>query len=309
VRALRALFLVAALLWVGKMVFASIADVRAGNLVLDIRPGWLALSALFILATYCLLIWAWLYIVEGLSGRRIRYLDGARIWFISNLGQLLPGRVWGIIQMGAMSIDAGINPVAAGAASIINTVVNIATGLGVGVLAGTQILVAYTSTSRSLVWMIAVAAVAVILALPLLVPLAFRFGRRFGVRLPEAKLPVRLLAASAAANIAGWVLYGLAFLCLNHGLVHLASYSVVQHIAVNATSYVSGYLAIVVPAGLGVREKALQRVMLMANMGTSEQATAVSLVSRLWQLIIMILPALIFLAYRRPSNEKDAAAG
>jgi len=78
---------------------------------------------------------------------------------------------------------------------------------------------------------------------------------------------------------------------------------------VNATSYVVGYLVLIVPAGLGFREEALKSVMIAAGMANPAQAGAVAVVSRLWLLIIMILPALIFLAYRRPPNEKDPAAG
>jgi uncharacterized membrane protein YbhN (UPF0104 family) len=68
-------------------------------------------------------------------------------------------------------------------------------------------------------------------------------------------------------------------------------------------------LVLIVPGGLGVREGVLQRVMVTAGMADPAQAVAVSLISRLWQLIIMITPALIFFAYRRPPNEKDDAAG
>jgi uncharacterized membrane protein YbhN (UPF0104 family) len=102
-------------------------------------------------------------------------------------------------------------------------------------------------------------------------------------------------------------MYGIAFLCLNRGLVELPSYDVMQHIAVNATSYVVGYMALIFPGGIGVRETTLKGVMLAADMASPAQAGVVAVVSRLWQLIIMIVPALIFLAYRRPPNEKDSA--
>jgi hypothetical protein len=47
-----------------------------------------------------------------------------------------------------------------------------------------------------------------------------------------------------------------------------------------------------------------------ANLATQPQALALVVVSRFWLLIIQVLPALVFLAYRRrPSNEKDPAAG
>ena len=292
------------------MAVGAVRDIRNGQLVLHVRPGWLLLSAALVLTTYFLLIWAWLYIIKGLSGRRIRYLHGARIWFISNfVGQFVPGKVWGILQMGAMSVEAGINPVASGAASIINTVVNIATGMAVGVATGAPILIAYAGSRAHWAWIAAALAVVGVIALPLLVPFLFRVARRLGARVPEQYLPPRLIAVSAAANVVAWGMYGMAFLCLNRGLITLPSYDPIQHIAVNATSYVVGYMALIAPGGLGFREATLEQMMLAAQMASPAQAQAVSVVSRLWQIIIIVLPALIFLAYRRPSNEKDAAAG
>jgi hypothetical protein len=292
------------------MVVQSVKDVRSGDLVLHLRPAWLLVSGVCIAATYLLFVWAWLYIIAGLSGQRIRYIEGARIWFVSNLSQqVLPFRVWGILQMATMSVEAGISPIASTAASVINTAVNIATGMGVAVITGAPILAVYFAEDKDWLWVVAILALLGILLLPVLIPWAFRIARRFTTRIPEQQLPPRLIGVSVAANVAGWALYGIAFLCLNRAIVDLPAYSIVQHIAVNATSYVMGYLAIVVPAGLGVRERTLQGVMLAANMATPAQARVVSIVSRLWQLIILVLPALIFLAYRRPPNEKDPAAG
>jgi hypothetical protein len=185
VSVLKTLILIVALAWVGKMVVDSVEAIRSGDLVLHARPGWLALSGLCIFATYCMLIWAWLYIVTGLSGQRIRYLAGARIWFIANLGQFIPGKVWGIIQMAAMSVEAGINPVAASTASIVNTVVNIATGAAVGVITGAPIIAAYYGDQAGWAWVLAAAGVAGIVALPVLIPWAFRVGRRVNARQPQ----------------------------------------------------------------------------------------------------------------------------
>ncbi|MEO5568434.1 MAG: hypothetical protein ABIR92_08080, partial [Gemmatimonadaceae bacterium] len=95
--ALKALILVAALIWVGMMVVDSVQAVQRGELQLRVRPEWLALSAMIILAAYGVLISSWLYILAALSGQSIPFLAGARIWFISGLGALLPGRIWGIL--------------------------------------------------------------------------------------------------------------------------------------------------------------------------------------------------------------------
>jgi glycosyltransferase 2 family protein len=269
----------------------------------------LLLSGVVTLATYLVLIRAWLYIVTGLSGQSIPFLTGAKIWFISNVLQLVPGRIWGIIQMATMSTEAGINPVAASAASIINASVNIATGLAMGAIAGASLLSVAFGKYSSIARPLAALAVIGVILLPVLVPWALGVARRLGARIPEQRIPPRLIAVSAIANMIAWVLYGAAFLCLTRGLVDIPSKSLLQHISVNATSYVAGYLAIIVPAGIGVREEILQQVMVAANMAEPAAAGAVSVVSRLWQTIIVVLPALIFLAYRRPSNEKDTAAG
>jgi hypothetical protein len=293
------------------MVVDSVRAIQNGELVLRLSPGWLMLSAAVVLATIALLIWAWLYIVAGISGSSIGFRDGARIWFISNLGVYVPGKVWGIIQMGAMSVDAGINPVSAGAASIVNTAINIATGLAIGAITSASLIASSLGQPEWLAWAIAAAAAIAVLGLPVLVPWGFRLLDRFGVRVPEAKTPPHVIGVAALANVVSWFMYGAAFLCLNRGLVDPAARSVVQHTVAYTTSYVIGYIVLIAPGGLGFREGALTRLLIASGMSTPPQATALSVVSRLWMLTMMVLPALIFLAYRRPSNEKGppSAAG
>lgn len=289
------------------MVVDSVDAVRSGKLALSLRPEWLALSAALVLAAYAVLIASWLYIVTGLSGDRIAFLTGARIWFISNLGTLLPGRIWGILQMGAMSAEQGINPVAAGAASVINAGVNIITGMAVGVIAGTTIFTTYLGPDAWIAWALTALGILGLLLLPAIVPMAFRFARRhFKASVPDDPVPGRIIAVSAAANVLAWFLYGAAFLCLSRGTVDPGAPSIVQHTAAYATSYVIGYVVFFVPAGIGAREEVLERVMQIAGLATSAEAVAIALISRLWFLIILVLPALIFLAYRRPrADEKD----
>ena len=282
---------------------------RRGDLALHFDPAWLALSAAAVLAAYLALIWSWLFIVAATSGRRIPFLTGARIWFISALGVQLPGRIWGIVQMAAMSAEAGISPVASATSAIVNAAVNIATGMAVGVIAGAPILAIYFGERAVFAWLLAAMAIVAVIALPLIIPVAFRVLRRLHVKIPEQIVPVRAIGVSVVVNLMSWFLYGAAFLCLNRGVVDPRASSLTQHVAVYATSYVLGYLAIPFPAGIGVREVSMKGVMVVASMATPAQAGALAVVSRLWLLIILVLPALIFLAYRRPPDEKDPAAG
>jgi hypothetical protein len=305
VSVLKTLILIAALVWVVKKTINSAEAIQRGELTLHVQAGWLALSAAVYLASNALLIWSWLYLVKGLAGRTIGFLHGARIWFVSNLGTLIPGKVWSIIQMGAMSVDEGINPVAAAAASIINTAINISTGMAIGIIAGAPMIAAYFGPQAWIAWTLAGIAVVGVLALPLLIPWGMSQLRRFRLDAPDTSARPRTIAVVAFANVISWFLYGAAFLCLNRGLVDPAARSVIQHTAAYTTSYVIGYVVLIAPGGFGPREFALSTILVAAGMASQAQATALTLVSRLWTLTLMILPALIFLAYRRPRNEKD----
>jgi hypothetical protein len=305
VSVLKALILLAALIWVVKKTVASARAIQTGELTLHVNAGWIALSAAIYLATNALLIWSWLYLVRGLAGRSIGFLYGARIWFVSNLGTLIPGKVWSIVQMGAMSVDEGISPVAAAAASIINTAINISTGMAIGVITGAPLIASYFGDLAWLAWTLAGLALAGVIALPALVPWGLRQLGRLKLEVPQSTAPPSTIAVAAIANVASWFMYGAAFLCLNRGLVDPSARSIVQHTAAFTTSYVIGYVVLIAPGGFGPRELALTTILMSAGMASPAQATALTLVSRLWTLTLMILPALIFLAYRRPRHEKD----
>jgi hypothetical protein len=304
----KTLFLVAALVYVGVKTAEAVQGVRTNALVFHLSPSWLLASAAFVLSAYALLIWTWLYVVRALSGRSMPYLIAARIWFISNLGKYIPGKIWQIVQMGLMSTEQGIDPVSSTAAAIVNAGVNVAMGLAVGVVAGAplfdRLLEPYGVAWLSRV--VAVLALICVVLLPFMLPWAFRTGhRKFGIGAPIEAAPTRAIVVSAIANIVAWFLYGAAFQCLIHGLLGSTNGSLIEYTAAFAISYVLGYLMVLAPGGLGVREIALVQVLIAGGMATNIEASAISVSSRLWLVVIEVLPALLFLAYRpRRTDDK-----
>ena len=273
-----------------------------------LSPPWILASAAFVLTAYALLIWTWLYVVAAFAGRTLPFGAGARIWFVSNLGKYIPGKVWQIVQMGLMSTEQGIDAVSSTAAAVVNAGVNVAMGLAVGVVAGAPIF-DHVLESRGLAWVsrtAAALAVICVLLLPVILPWAFRFAnRRFGVGPTIDGAPTSAIVVSAVANVIAWFLYGAAFKCLIMGLLGAAPASYLDYTAAFAISYVVGYLFLLSPGGLGVREGTLMIVMIAGGMATNSEAGAISVASRLWLVVIEVLPALLFLAYRpRPTDEK-----
>jgi hypothetical protein len=309
----KTLLLIVALVYVAVKTGDAVSAVRNNTLAFHVSVPWLIASGTFVLTAYALLIWTWAYVLTALSGKTLPYGIAARIWFISNLGKYIPGKVWQIVQMGIMSTEQGIDAVSSASAAIVNAGVNIACGLAIAVIAGAPIFDRILAP-RGYAWLsrtVAVAAIVCVCLLPLLLPYAFRFiHKRFGVAAPLEKPPTRAIVVSVVANLIAWVLYGAAFKFLIHGILGSAPETLVDYTAVFAMSYVIGYLFFLAPGGIGAREFTLIQILVAGSLATAPQATAISVASRLWLVVIEIVPALLFLAYRRrPRNETTSAAG
>jgi hypothetical protein len=103
---------------------------------LVVTPRWplVLMAAAVVLATYLLLIETWRRILMA-WGERLDFPSAARIWFVSNLGKYVPGKIWQIDAMGVMAQQRNVAPAAAAGSAIVSTVVNVATGLAVALIA------------------------------------------------------------------------------------------------------------------------------------------------------------------------------
>ena len=226
-------------------------EIRNSGSVIHLDVGALAAAAGIVLATYALLIGAWRAVLLG-WGERLGYPTAARIWCLSNLARYVPGRVWQIAGMAALSQKAGITPWAAAGSAII--VQLLATGALVTGLAAPQ--------SEHPAWVAAAGLVALLAALTLtwdrMTSLVSRWlsaalGRPFELR-PVGK--GALLLAAAVTTLA-WLAYGLALYLCTAALLGRAALDVWTAIGVFTGSYVLGLIAVLTPGGLGVREGAL----------------------------------------------------
>ena len=136
-RVVQVVFVVAALWFGGRIVLSHWGDVRALQATLTPAWGRVAWSALIVLASYGVLIATWRGMVAA-WGRPIPLLTATRIWFVSNLGRYVPGKVWQIGAMGVMAHEEGIGAPAAVGSSLVIALVNILVGFGVVAATGAQ---------------------------------------------------------------------------------------------------------------------------------------------------------------------------
>jgi uncharacterized membrane protein YbhN (UPF0104 family) len=261
------------------------------------HPDWtlIGLSGLVVLATYALLVEVWRLIVAEWH-TRISFADAARIWCVSNLGKYLPGKVWQIAAMSELARAVKVKPVAAGGSAILSTVINIAMGCVVAVVAGWSALDSMTQGHAALGIILAVVIVAGVLLLPTILPPTLQiFERVTGRKLDLGDLPRRAIYIAIVGNVVAWVMYGWSFELFVHGVLGTGQGTLSQFTAAYALSYVIGYLVFLIPGGIGPREAALL-VSLQTIGFNAKDAAVITVTSRLWLTLLEIVPGLIYLA-------------
>lgn len=263
-----------------------------------IRPRWtgVAGSGLLVFATYALLVQSWRTLVQAWGGR-LGFVDAARIWSVSNLGRYVPGKLWSIGAMGILAQRAGVSPAAAAGSAVVGLVVNLAAGFVVLFAAGTDVVRALVPGVGQAAVLLPVLGLGGLVATPLVLPPLTRLAARLGKREPPSvRVPARTLAIVVAANVASWIGYGVGFRWLAAALVPTAAGDWLGYVAVFAGSYLAGYLALVVPGGIGVREAFMVAGLRALGLADAPTAALLAVASRLWLTVLELLPGLVFLA-------------
>lgn len=283
--------------FVGRVLVRQWHDYAAHPLPTSPRWTLVLLSGAVYLATYAVLVQTWRAMLAAWNAH-LRFWDAAGIWCVSSLGRYVPGKVWQIGAMGVMAEQRNVPAAAAAGTAILNTVVNIAVGIGVAMIAGWSVLQTI-SQGRAFAGIVLVVVIAGGIALlPLLLPPLLRVAERMlGRTFAMDRLPPRAIGYAVAGNVLAWILYGIAFQVLVGGVVGHAPGTTAQYIALYSSSYVLGYLFIVIPGGFGIRDGALAGGLTAMHLATAPEAVAIAVTSRIWLTVLEVVPGLLFLAW------------
>ena len=260
---------------------------------------WLVLSSgAAVLAAYALLVHAWRTLVGGWGGA-IPFWAAARVWSVGNLARFAPASALVTTgAIGALGRRAGVSPVAAGGSALLGTVINVGAGSLVLLVTGAGLVKgAFPGIPPAVTIAAAILGGSGLLGLPLWIRPALRVvGRVVRRPIDIPQLPQRALWTAVTLNVAAWFLYGLAFLLLARAFFPASGGGWSEYTAVFTFGYLSGWLLILPPAGIGVREWALARASTTLGLLTPVQATIVIVTSRLLLTLLEILPGVAFLA-------------
>ena len=252
---------------------------------LEPRWGWITGSCGVLAAGYAFSGWIWGRMVEDLGGPAIPVRDAIRTYMVANLGRYVPGKLWQIAGLAVLARARGVPAPIATAAAVVGQAVALVGAMLVGLLA-------LGSAGPGLSRWAAVAATVGVLTV-VIVPKIFR---------PLLSLWLRWAPGETSGEVPIGALTGfrwLALYTLNWGGYALAFWLLVRGLSLPgdlldvgpafAAAYVLGYVVLVAPAGLGVREASMV-AFLAPIMGPSGAALA-AVAARVWTTVVEVVPA------------------
>ena len=277
-KTLLALLVVGGVAWhLGKL----LADNPLQSGAVSPRYGHLAAAGLLYLG--CHTIWGtFFYQLLCKQGSSVGWLPVIRAYFLSQAGKYVPGKAWVLLLRVVILRRTGITTTAIAVAGIYETLTSMAAGAMIGalLLPWSGLLFKFDESLRFGILGVALLPIGAILLNRLAIRVARRFRGPDQVVIP--KPPFWLLMRGLLQASIGWLLLGaslhLTVIGLSDAELPLSADGAAGLVVANAIAYISGFVAIILPGGLGVREELLQRmlsVQLRPTLGDSATGFAV----------------------------------
>jgi glycosyltransferase 2 family protein len=270
-----------------------------------LEPALFAVATALLALSYGLVAGLWGLALRRAAGTGVA--AGARIWFLSNLARYVPGNVWSYVGAVELARREGVARRTTLAVMALTQVLSV----GVALLVGLPVLLAERARlgRPALLGAVVVVVAAALAALFRRQLLALARRRLPGLD-PADLTPSPATVVILVVGYAGyWAVTGLAFATLVASMYPLAAGDVPLVVAAYAAAYAAGFLALLTPAGLGVREGVL--VVALAPVLPAGPALVVALVSRLWMMLVELAGAALIhlLARRNPAQPEPERPG
>ena len=262
---------------------------------------WMAVEvdALLLLSSFAVLFgelalasWLWAKLVKRLGGPHVPVPTAAAIITLANFGRYVPGKVLNIVGVAVLADRARCPVPVATAASLLCQMMHL---LGAAVVGGWTMFQLSGVSARSAV-SAGVAFLIILVGLSrhgrVQAALAWALGRINRRQRSDFALDFRSMAGLAslpwiATFVAKWFIYGLAFFLLAKSIG--ADGSLLFYATVFAGAYLTGYVAVLAPAGVGVREATL--IAILAPVLGSGPGVVLAVAQRAWITVFELIAA------------------
>jgi uncharacterized membrane protein YbhN (UPF0104 family) len=277
------------------------SEVRAA--VARLSPALLGLSLVAAMAALLASMVLWRMLLADL-GSPLPYRVAGRVLFVSQLGKYLPGSVWPMLAQMELGRDHGVPRRRSATVFVLLMLFTLSSGLLVAT--GTLPLIVGEEV-RSFRWAFLLTPVFVAVLLPRVLnpvlDLLLRLARRPALERP---LSLRDSVEAAVLGLVQWLWYGVHAWLLAVALGADPARSFLLALGGFALAWCVGYLVVIAPAGLGVREVALAAA--LSPVLDRADAIVVALVSRVLMTVAdLTLAGVAASAYRGRRRVPDEA--
>src|SRR4051812_17412285 len=241
---------------------------------------------------------AWRSLLAGM-GSPLPPRAAVRVYFVSQLGKYIPGSVWALVAQMELAKEHRVPRQRGASAALLAMATTIATGCAVAAV--TLPLTSSDATHRYW-WLLILAPIFLALLHPRVVAYALNTALRLARRKPlERTADLGTMAVTVAWTALGWLLFGVhAWL-----LVRAAGGSgFFLATGAYALAFTAGFLVVIAPGGLGVREAAL--TVALGSVLASGAPLIVALVSRVVMTVADLVwaGAAVLLGSRHPALDE-----
>lgn len=245
----------------------------------QLHPGWLVLSIMVLWLAWLVELSIWRFLLGRLGGY-LRWDRAAQVWFLSSLARYIPGSFWQFLGMVELAADDGVSRMTTFASIALHQALSTAVGL---VLAAIYFALAgqgaFLVALRPVWWLVPLGLLA---CHPRILEWTLNQVLRLLKRPPiHITLSWGQIWLVLVGYVLVWLLLGGAFSLLVASLLPTVAPSLVPAlVAIWAAAYIVGYLSLLIPGGLGVREGLM--VLLLAPLLAAPGPTVIALAARLW---------------------------
>lgn len=249
-------------------------------------PALLAAFALMLSST-ALYAYLWKSILERLGGT-LDYRKSYRIYYLSQLGRYVPGKIWSVLGLVYLSQKEGVSKATSAASVILQLALQIVSG--VMVFALTLPLWRGSGAGSGLYGLIVLLPMGLILVHPGVLSKGLNVALRITGQPPmELNWGYGYLLGQLGLWAVFWLVNGIAHYLLI-GSVYPSSLPPLLVLAgIFAISWVTGFLSLVTPSGLGVMEGTL--AVLLSSYFPAPVATIIALWTRLVRTVVDLVCA------------------
>jgi len=296
--------LLAIVFWfIGKSIAGNFEKIENIKLTaFDPKFMFLAVIVLFISLLYP--VFAWKYLIFSL-GEKINTLSALRVWFISNLGRYVPGK---ILQFAGLIYFSGKEGVNKGKA-LQSVLYSQITANGLGILMGLGLITLKSGNEKFPNDLHLTLIIIAVFILVLWFPTVFlKSSNYFLVKFKKQKIETTLSRQSyliyLLLQVINWFIMSFSFIFLIKSYTGLSVSENPQVLFILPISWTLGLIALFAPGGLGVREGAMS--FWLSGFIPIEFALVIPWIYRiLITCVEMILTFIFAVSYKKPEILKS----